>query len=63
LLVALNEASVTVALAILAGVQLINLDATLSRKLLHARALVETTGAISLSTVGEAQRSAQRRYA
>lgn len=55
LLVALNEAAVAAALAILAGVQLIDLDATLSRKLLHdARALVGTTGAISLTTVDEA---------
>lgn len=55
LLVALNEAALTVALAILAGIQLIGLDAGLSRKLLDdARALVETTGAITLTSVGEA---------
>jgi hypothetical protein len=54
-LVALNEAAVTVALAILAGVSLIDLDPKVSRTLLQdARALVETIGAISLTTVDEA---------
>jgi hypothetical protein len=54
-LVALNEAALAVALAILAGVKLIDLDTGLTHELLgDARELVEATGAVTLTTVGEA---------
>jgi hypothetical protein len=55
LLVALNEAALTVALAVLAGVQLVDLEKDRARSLLdEGHALVKSTGAVTLTTVGEA---------
>jgi hypothetical protein len=55
LLVALNEAALTVALAVLAGVQLVDLEKDRARSLLdEGRTLVESTGAVTLTTVDEA---------
>jgi hypothetical protein len=54
-LVAMNEAALSASLAILAGVNLIDLAPQLARGLLHdARELVSVTGSITLTTVNEA---------
>jgi hypothetical protein len=55
LLVILNEAALTVALATLAGTQLIEIDGAIRRHVLgEARALVLNTGAITVTSVAEA---------